>query len=87
MPRKKHTRYAPLSLWQWKKYRPAPGNKTRSEIMSMKMPKNLGMLLLAIWLILYGLLTAPFLHFSFTHAGDILALLAIVTGALLLLQR
>jgi hypothetical protein len=29
--------------------------------MSMKMPKNLGMLLLAIWLILFGLLTAPFL--------------------------
>ncbi len=53
----------------------------------MKMPKNLGMLLLAIWLILFGLLTAPFLHFSFSHSGDILAVLAIVTGVLLFLQR
>jgi hypothetical protein len=26
----------------------------------MKIPKNLGMLSLAIWLILYGLVTAPF---------------------------
>lgn len=53
----------------------------------MKMPKNLGVILLAIWLILFGLLTAPFLSFSFSHSGDILAVLAIVTGVLLLLQR
>jgi hypothetical protein len=53
----------------------------------MKMPKNLGMLLLAIWLILFGLLTAPFLHFSFAHSGDLLAFLGIATGVLLLLQR
>jgi hypothetical protein len=53
----------------------------------MKMPKNLGMLLLAIWLILYGLLTAPFLNFSFSHSSDILAVLAIATGVLLFLQR
>lgn len=53
----------------------------------MKMPKNLGMLLLAIWLILFGLLKAPFLSLSFAHSGDILAVLAIAAGVLLLLQR
>ncbi len=53
----------------------------------MKMPKNLGMLLLAIWLILFGLLTAPFLNFSFYHSSDPLAILGIATGVLLLLQR
>jgi hypothetical protein len=53
----------------------------------MKMPKNLGMLLLAIWLILFGLITAPFLSFSFAHSGDLLAGLAIVVGVLLFLQR
>jgi hypothetical protein len=53
----------------------------------MNLPKNLGMLLLAVWLILYGLLTAPFLGFSFAHSGDILAVLAIAAGAALLLQR
>ena len=55
--------------------------------MNMKLPKNLGMLLLAIWLILFGLLTAPFLHFSFAHSGDLLAVLAIVVGVLFLFQR
>ena len=55
--------------------------------MKMKMPNNLGMLLLAVWLILFGVLTAPFLRFSFVHSGDLLALLGIVTGVLLLLQR
>ena len=53
----------------------------------MNLPKNLGMLLLAVWLILFGLLTAPFLGFSFAHSGDILAVLAIVTGVVLLMQR
>ena len=55
--------------------------------MKMKMPMNLGRLLLAVWLILYGILTAPFLSISFPHAGDLLAVLAVVTGVLLLLQR
>jgi hypothetical protein len=45
------------------------------------------MLLLAIWLILFGLLTAPFLKFGFAYSGDLLAVLAIVTGVLLLLDR
>ena len=48
---------------------------------------NWGMMLLAIWLILFGILTAPFLKFSFAHSGDLLAVLAIVVGALLLMKR
>jgi len=53
----------------------------------MRVPKNLGMLLLAVWLILFGVLTAPFLKFSFAYSGDLLALMAIAVGVLLLVQR
>ena len=53
----------------------------------MTPPKNLGMLLLAIWLILFGMLTSPFLGVSFSHSGDILGVLAIVAGVLLVMQR
>lgn len=53
----------------------------------MKLPKNLGMLLLAIWLILFGLLTAPFLKVNFAYSSDLLAVLAIAAGVLILLQR
>jgi hypothetical protein len=53
----------------------------------MKLPTNLGMILLAVWLIVFGVLTAPFLKFSFAYSGDLLALLAIAAGVLLLLQR
>ena len=45
------------------------------------------MVLLAIWLILFGVLTAPFLKISFNHSGDILAVLAIAAGVLLLKNR
>ena len=53
----------------------------------MRLHKNLGMILLAAWLILFGVLTAPFLNLGFAHSGDILALLAIAAGVVLLLQR
>jgi hypothetical protein len=53
----------------------------------MRMQKNLGTLLLAIWLIVFGLLTAPFLRVSFEHSLDLLALLAVATGVVLLLER
>jgi hypothetical protein len=53
----------------------------------MKLPKNLGMLLLAVWLILFGVLTAPFLNVHFAYSVDLLAVLAIAAGVLLLLQR
>jgi hypothetical protein len=53
----------------------------------MKAPKDLGMMVLAAWLILFGVLTAPFLKFSFSHSGDVLAVLAIVAGVLLFMRR
>jgi hypothetical protein len=34
-----------------------------------------------------GILTAPFLKFSFAHSTDLLAVLAVAAGVLLLLQR
>jgi hypothetical protein len=54
---------------------------------SMTLPKNLGMLLLAVWLILFGLLTASFLGIRFTYSTDLLAVLAIAAGVLLLMQK
>jgi hypothetical protein len=53
----------------------------------MTLPKNLAMLLLAVWFVLYGLLTMPSLGFGFAHSGDVLGVLAIVVGVLLLMQR
>ena len=53
----------------------------------MKLPKNLGMLLLAIWLIVFGVLTAPSLGLTFAHSVDVLAVFAVVVGVLLLIQR
>ena len=53
----------------------------------MKAPKNLETILLAAWLILFGLLTAPFLRVSFAHSGDLLAVLAIAVGVLLFMKR
>jgi hypothetical protein len=49
--------------------------------------QTLGMTLLAIWLILYGVVTAPYLKFQFAHSGDLLAALAIAAGVLLLVKR
>lgn len=44
---------------------------------------NLGMTLLAVWLILYGVLNASFLGIRFSQSGDIPAVLAAVTGVFL----
>jgi hypothetical protein len=52
---------------------------------SMKMPKNLGTLLLGIWLIATGLI--PLLNLSFSGLGTIMAILAIAAGALMLAGR
>ena len=49
--------------------------------------RSLGRLLLAAWLVLYGVLTAPFLKVGFAHSGDLLAGLAVVAGVFLLLDR
>ena len=53
----------------------------------MKTPKDLGMIVLAAWLILFGLLTASFLKINFAHSGDVLAVLAIAAGVLLFMRR
>ncbi len=51
----------------------------------MKLPKNLGMTLLAIWLILSGVL--PLLRITFPASEIILELLAIAAGVVILLRR
>ncbi len=51
----------------------------------MKLPKNLGMLLLSIWLILTGLI--PLVSLSFSGLGTLMAILAIAAGVLILLGR
>jgi hypothetical protein len=53
----------------------------------MKIPKDLGIMVLAVWLIVFGLLTVSFLKINFAHSGDVLAVLAIAAGVLLLLRR
>jgi len=47
-----------------------------------KLPRNLGTLLLSIWLIVTGLF--PLLNIRFVNSGLLLALLAIAAGVLLL---
>ncbi len=51
----------------------------------MKITKNLGMLLLSIWLILYGLIAL--FSFSFSGLPIVMAILAIAAGVLILLGR
>ena len=53
--------------------------------MRLKVTRNLGMLLLGIWLILSGLL--PLLHVGLGELSMLLQLLAIVAGALILIGR
>lgn len=51
----------------------------------MRLTRNLGMLLLAIWLILTGLV--PLLNLSFSGLGTLMAILAIGAGLLILIGR
>jgi hypothetical protein len=51
----------------------------------MKITHNIGFLLLAIWLILYGLIAL--LSLSFAGLGVIMAILAIAAGIFILLGR
>ena len=51
----------------------------------MKITNNLGMLLLAIWLILYGILAV--FGVSFPQQGIIMGILALAAGILLLIRR
>ena len=49
------------------------------------MKKNLGMMLLGVWLILSGLI--DLIHFSFSGLGTVMAILALVAVGLILLGR
>jgi len=51
----------------------------------VRLPKNLGMILLGIWLIMYGLI--PLLHFNFRGLPLVMAIFAIATGVLILFGR
>ena len=51
----------------------------------MKLTKNIGMLLLAAWLILTGLI--PLLSLSFSGLGTLMAILAIASGVLIVVGR
>ena len=51
----------------------------------MKVTRNLGMLLLGIWLILTGIL--PLLSPDFAGSGTLMAVLAILAGILILVGR
>jgi hypothetical protein len=51
----------------------------------MKVTRNIGMLLLAIWLILTGLI--PLLNFGFSGLGTLMAILAIASGILIAIGR
>jgi len=51
----------------------------------MNVTKNIGMLLLAVWLILTGLL--PLLNVGFSGMGTVMAVLAIAAGALIVIGR
>lgn len=49
------------------------------------MKKNLGLLLLGLWLIVHGL--QQLVHLSFSGLSTVMAILAIAAGALLVLGR
>lgn len=51
----------------------------------MKLTRNLGMLLLAAWLILTGVI--PLLNLGFSGLGTLMAVLAIAAGVLIVLGR
>lgn len=51
----------------------------------MKVTRNVGMLLLAVWLILTGLV--PLLNLSFSGLGTVMAILAIAAGVLVVVGR
>jgi hypothetical protein len=53
--------------------------------MAMRLTRNLGMLLLAIWLILGGVV--PLLNLSFSGLGTLMAILAIAAGVCILIGR
>jgi len=70
------------------KGRARDGERQKKEVHKMRevrLPKNLGMILLGIWLIMYGLI--PLLHFNFRGLPLVMAIFAIATGVLILFGR
>jgi hypothetical protein len=51
----------------------------------MKLTRNVGMLLLAVWLILTG--AVPLLGLSFSGLGTVMAILAVAAGVLIAIGR
>jgi hypothetical protein len=51
----------------------------------LTMKRSIGLLLLAVWLILTGLISL--LHFSFTGLGTVMAVLALAAGILIAIGR
>ena len=51
----------------------------------MRVTRSIGMLLLAIWLVLTGLV--PLLNLSFSGLGTLMAILAVAAGALIAIGR
>ena len=51
----------------------------------MKLARNIGMLLLGVWLVLTGII--PFLHLSFSYLGTLMAILALAAGVAILIGR
>lgn len=51
----------------------------------MKLASNLGMLLLGIWLVVWGVL--PLLHIGFQGSDTLLQVLAVIAGALILMNK
>ena len=51
----------------------------------MKVTRNIGMLLLGVWLVLTGLI--PFLHLSFSGLSTLMAILALAAGVAILIGR
>jgi len=51
----------------------------------MKLTRNLGMVLLAVWLILSGVI--PLVNLSFAGLGTVMAGLAIASGVFLIIGR
>ena len=51
----------------------------------MKLTRNVGMLLLAAWLIVTGIV--PLLNLSFSGLGIVMAILAIAAGVLIVVGR
>jgi len=53
--------------------------------MALRLTRSLGMILLAIWLILTGLI--PLLNIGFSGQGTLMGVLAVAAGVLILVGR